>query len=63
MISLDFAKAFDTVPHQRLLLKLKGYGIGGEVLEWLEHFLVGGKQRVGVAGSYCSDVIHLFVCR
>jgi len=36
------------------LLKLKGYGIGGEVLDWIEHFLVGRKQRVGVAGSYSS---------
>ena len=29
---MDFAKAFDTVPYQRLLVKLKGYGIGGAVL-------------------------------
>jgi ribosomal protein S20 len=52
MIYLDFAKAFDTVPHQRLIQKLKGYGVGVEVLDWIGHFLVGRKQRVGVAGSY-----------
>jgi len=53
MIYLDFAKAFDTVPHQRLLLKLK-YGVGGEVLNWIEHFLVGRRYRVRVAGSYSN---------
>ena len=28
---LDFAKAFDKVPHKRLLRKLKGYGIKGKI--------------------------------
>jgi len=54
MIYQDFAKAFDAVSHQRLLLTLKGYGVGGEVLNWIEHFLVGRRQRVRVAGSYSN---------
>lgn len=54
MIYLDFAKAFDTVPHQRLLHKLKGYGVGGSILAWIESFLIGRKQRVRVAGSYSN---------
>ena len=33
-IFLDFPKAFNTVPHQRLLVKLTGEGIGGKVLQW-----------------------------
>ena len=54
VIFLDLAKAFDSVPHERLLLKLKSNGIDGRLLSWLRHFLVGRKQRVVVRGS-CSD--------
>ena len=31
----DFAKAFDKVPHRRLLMKLKAHSIDGVVLEWI----------------------------
>ena len=47
-IYLDFLKAFDTVPHRRLLVKLKGYGIQGRVLAWNEAFLSGRQQQVAV---------------
>jgi len=32
---LDFAKAFDFVPHECLLLKLSSLGIYGNMLSWL----------------------------
>ena len=32
---LDFRKAFDKVPHQRLLLKLNQFGIKGNILRWI----------------------------
>ena len=48
---MDFAKAFDSVPHQRLLVKLKGYGLSGTVLQWIDAFLSGRRQRVVVNGS------------
>ena len=45
-IYLDFRKAFDTVPHGRLLYKLKHLGIRGRALNWIESFLRGRRQRV-----------------
>ena len=46
VIYLDFAKAFDTVPHQRLLLKLRNAGIRGKALNWIAAFLTNRRQRV-----------------
>ena len=37
----DFAKAFDTVAHRRLLGKLQAYGIGGKLHDWIQVFLPG----------------------
>ena len=52
VILLDFTKAFNSVPHQWLLAKLKGYGIGGNLVNWLTHFIVGSKQRVSFRGHF-----------
>ncbi len=49
VIMLDFAKAFDTVPHRRLLAKLKVNGINGLAYKWIEAFLKNRKQRIVVA--------------
>ena len=49
-ILLDFSKAFDKVPHQRLLLKLHHYGIRGRLLSWVEDFLSSRSQQVLVDG-------------
>jgi len=38
VIYLDFKKAFDTVPHQRLLEKLKVHSVTGKLLEWIQYF-------------------------
>ena len=51
VVFLDLAKAFDSVPHERLLLKLKNKDIDGCLLNWLRHFLIGRKQRVVVRGA------------
>ena len=50
IVYLDFSKAFDSVPHQRLLLKLEGYGVTGSVLEWIKSFLICRQQQVVVGG-------------
>ena len=52
VIFLDFAKAFDKVPHERLLRKMEAYGIGGEVLAWVREWLRDRKQRVGLGGCW-----------
>lgn len=54
VIYLDFQKAFDTVPHNRLILKLKGYGITGNILHWIKDFLSDRKQRVVLNGTHST---------
>ena len=56
LIYLDFRKAFDKVPHQRLLNKLKGYGILGKILNWITAFLSDRVQKVVINGSSSSFV-------
>ena len=51
VIYLDFQKAFDKVPHQRLLIKLKSHGVAGKLLKWLEDWLSERKQRVVINGK------------
>ena len=48
---LDFAKAFDSVPHKHLKVKLFRYGINGKTLEWIDKFLCHRYQWVAVNGS------------
>ena len=54
ILYLDFKKAFDSVPHQRLLIKLQSYGISGNLLKWIENFLSNRTQRVRVGDSFSS---------
>ena len=48
---LDFKKAFNSVPHQRLLGKIKSYGIKGNIFKWLSSFLHNHLQRVVLNGA------------
>ena len=50
VVVLDFSKAFDVVPHQRLLHKLDHYGIRGATLNWIQNFLTNRTQKVVVDG-------------
>ena len=51
---LDFLKAFDTVPHDRLLGKLRFFGIQGPLLDWTVAFLKTREQTVVVDGRRSS---------
>jgi len=51
---LDLSKAFDSVPHERLLPKLNQYGIDDPLLLWFRHFLTNRQQRVGIRGTYSN---------
>ena len=53
---LDFSKAFDTVPHNRLLQKLEFYGIHGDVLELISVFLKSRDKCVVVEGQRSGTV-------
>ena len=54
VIYMDFMKAFDTVPHQRLIEKMKSYGLSPEILNWVNSFLSNRKQMVCVNGEKSS---------
>ncbi|KAK7088907.1 hypothetical protein V1264_024561 [Littorina saxatilis] len=47
---MDFMKAFDTVPHARLIAKVEAHGIQGNVLNWIRNFLAG--RQVIVNGTH-----------
>ncbi len=52
VIYTDFAKAFDKVPHRRLLQKLSTYGICGSVFKWIKDWLTGRQQRVVIGKNF-----------
>ena len=52
IIYMDFAKAFDKVPHQRLLTKLKAHGIDGKVFQWISSWIQNRRQRVVLNGTF-----------
>ncbi|PIK39484.1 putative RNA-directed DNA polymerase from mobile element jockey-like [Apostichopus japonicus] len=54
VVFLDFQKAFDKVPHQRLLLRLKSMGVIGNLLSWIGNWLGNREQRVVINGCASS---------
>ena len=51
---MDFMKAFDKVPHGRLMKKIESYGISGEALSWIREFLHERRQKVVINGESSS---------
>ena len=56
MIIMDFAKAFDKVPHRRLLYKLGYYGIRGSTHMWISSWLSERSQKVVLDGQASDPV-------
>jgi len=54
VVYFDISKAFDSVPHKLLILKLTTFGISGKLLEWFANYLSNRYQRVVLDGA-CSD--------
>ena len=52
VVYLDYRKAFDSVPHRRLIEKLKAFGIKGKLLHWLDNFLTSRTMKVGLRGTF-----------
>ena len=52
ILYLDFSKAFDKVPHRRLLAKVETLGIKGDLLKWIDSWLTGRKQRTVLNGCF-----------
>ena len=48
---MDFQKAFDIVPHKRLINKLDSYNIRKEIIKWIDALLADRKQKVAVNGT------------
>ncbi len=51
VVYCDFLKAFDKVPHLRLLNKLHTYGLPDYLVDWIRGFLLGRRQRVAIQGA------------
>jgi hypothetical protein len=50
-------KAFDQVPHKKLLRKLDNYGIRGNIWNWTSAFLNNRQQRVVLDGEVSSQIL------
>ena len=68
VIYLDFSKAFDNMPHKRLMHKIESHGISCNVAAWIGEWLCDRKQKVVLNGetsrlqdvlSGCSNALFL----
>ena len=68
IIYLDFQKAFDKVPHQRLLVKLKAHGIGDGIIDLIEQWLTDiktaccsrwGGFKLEISFEWCTTRISI----
>jgi len=56
VLYIDFRKAFDSVSHNKLLIKLKAYGIEGNLIGWIESFLYNRTQVVRLNNCLSNSI-------
>ena len=61
VVFFNISKAFEMVWHKGLLYKIEQMGIRGDLLSWIENYLVGRKQKVLVNGNE-STIIEINAC-
>ena len=61
LITMDFAKAFDKVPHRRLLHKLEYYGIRRSTYKWINSWPSGRTQQA-VLDGIASHPVPVLSC-
>ena len=54
IIYLNFKKDFDSIPPERLLLKMERYEISGKIKKWIRNFLTGKMQRESVGNKFSN---------
>ena len=54
-IYMDFMKAFEKVPHKRMLRKLRSYGLSEQIIKWVADFWGDRSQKVSVNNSESRD--------
>lgn len=57
VVYTDFSKAFDQVVHRILLAKLKGFGFGNHLLQWLQSYLTDRSQIVVIGGEQSERIV------
>jgi retron-type reverse transcriptase len=55
-IIIDFSKAFDLIPHDRLLTKIAASGVDSRMVIWINKFLLGRTQKVRLRGHLSEEV-------
>jgi hypothetical protein len=55
-IVIDFSKAFDLVPHDRLIMKIAKSGVDSKVVKWVRELLLGRTHTVRIGGQLSEEV-------